>query len=103
MISASSAGARAFSQARARAIRRWLIDEMQAVAPMRHTLGRVYGNGITFQYPHGFHEVRRKADRQHFTETIGGAAVIPEWLAEAGPDVFPKIRVLRSRSIERPL
>ena len=52
MISTSSAGARALSQARARAIRRWLIDEMQAVAPMRHTLGCVYGNGITFQYPH---------------------------------------------------
>ena len=34
MINTSSAGARAFSQARARAIRRWLIDEMQTVAPI---------------------------------------------------------------------
>ena len=54
MISTSSAGARALSQARARATRRWLIDEMQAVAPMRHTLGYVYGNGITFRISHYF-------------------------------------------------
>jgi hypothetical protein len=32
MISSSSAGARAASQARARAMRRWLMEEMQAVA-----------------------------------------------------------------------
>jgi hypothetical protein len=33
-----------------------------------------------------------KLTGQYFTETVGGAAVILEWLAEAGPDVFPKIR-----------
>jgi hypothetical protein len=32
MISSSSAGARAFSQARARAMRRWFMEEMQAIA-----------------------------------------------------------------------
>jgi hypothetical protein len=78
MINTSSAGARALSQARARAIRRWLIDEMQAVAPMRHTLGCVYGNGITFQYPHDFMKFVRKLTGQNFTETVGDAALIPE-------------------------
>jgi hypothetical protein len=49
MISTSSAGARASSHARARAIRRWLIEEVQTVAPIGQTLHSGCSHGLCFR------------------------------------------------------